>query len=125
MTDRTPTTAAGRAWLATPAGQIVTGMRDAILAIEAEADDQAYERGRAEGLAAGLRDANERLAEARAPLEAECPHCVMEHVWPCPTIPRCDEPGCDNETSCGWPSPAGYRRTCGVHYRAALEEPTP
>ena len=36
-TDRTPSTAAGRAWLATPAGQIVTGMRDAILAIEAGA----------------------------------------------------------------------------------------
>jgi len=35
--DRTPTTAAGRAWLATPAGLIVTGMRAAILAIEAEA----------------------------------------------------------------------------------------
>jgi len=34
---RTPTTAAGRAWLATPAGLIVVGMRDAILAIEAEA----------------------------------------------------------------------------------------
>jgi hypothetical protein len=111
MTPRTPTTEAGRAWLATPAGQIVTGMRAAILAIE---------------------------AEARAPLEAECPHCVMEHVWPCPTIPRCDEPGCEKETSCGWPSPAGYRRTCGDHYRAArvstakgfslrpaLEEPTP
>ena len=34
---RTPTTAAGRAWLATPAGLIVSGMRDAILAIEDEA----------------------------------------------------------------------------------------
>ena len=38
---RTPTTAAGRAWLATPAGQIVTGMRDAILAIEDEAEARA------------------------------------------------------------------------------------
>ena len=57
--------------------------------------------------------------------EDPCPHCIMEHVWPCPTIPRCDEPGCDNEASCGWPSPTGYRRTCGDHYRAALEEPTP
>jgi hypothetical protein len=46
-----------------------------------------------------------------------CPHCDMQHVWPCPTIPRCDEPGCERETSCGWPSPAGYRRTCGEHYR--------
>ena len=54
-----------------------------------------------------------------------CPHCDMEHVWPCPTIPRCDEPGCDRETSCGFPTDAGYRRTCGDHYRAALSDPKP
>ena len=81
-----------------------------------------YRRGRVDGLEQARVE-----AEAR---EDPCPHCIMEHVWPCPTIPRCDEPGCDNETSCGWPSPTGYHRTCGDHYRAAiyraaLEEPTP
>lgn len=29
----------------------------------------------------------------------------------------CDEPGCDADYSCGWPSPTGYRMTCGRHYR--------
>ena len=62
--------------------------------------------------------ARQDVVEAR---EDPCPHCVMEHVWPCPTIPRCDEPGCEKETSCGWPSDTGYRRTCGGHYRAARE----
>jgi hypothetical protein len=32
----------------------------------------------------------------------------------------CDEPGCKKHITCGWPSPIGYRRTCGDHYRAAL-----
>lgn len=51
-----------------------------------------------------------------------CPHCDMEHVWPCPTIPRCDEPGCEKATSFGFPTDTGYRRTCGDHYRAAEAE---
>ena len=50
----------------------------------------------------------------------ECEWCIPRHEWPCPTIPRCDEPGCEQEATCGWPSDAGYRRTCGGHYRAAL-----
>jgi hypothetical protein len=50
-----------------------------------------------------------------------CEHCDMEHVWPCPTIPRCDEAGCERETSMGFPTPDGYRRTCYDHGRAALE----
>ena len=50
----------------------------------------------------------------------ECEWCVPRHEWPCPTIPRCDEPGCEKEATCGWPSTDGYRRTCGDHYRAAL-----
>jgi len=29
----------------------------------------------------------------------------------------CDEPGCFNEASCGWPTKdGGYRRTCSEHY---------
>ena len=30
----------------------------------------------------------------------------------------CDVPGCGKTVSCGWPSPAGYRRTCHVHCEA-------
>jgi len=29
----------------------------------------------------------------------------------------CDEPGCDKQVSCGWPSKDGYRNTCGKHWR--------
>ena len=32
----------------------------------------------------------------------------------------CDEPGCGLVAICGWPSDGGYRRTCGIHYRADL-----
>jgi hypothetical protein len=35
------------------------------------------------------------------------PHPVPER--------QCDEPGCAEASTCGWPSPAGYRRTCGKH----------
>jgi hypothetical protein len=28
----------------------------------------------------------------------------------------CDELGCKRRADCGWPSPTGYRRTCGEHY---------
>ena len=67
VTPRTPTTAAGRRLVADATDHPIwaSAMPGYVLAIEAEADDQAYERGRAEGLAAGLRDANERVAEAR------------------------------------------------------------
>lgn len=29
----------------------------------------------------------------------------------------CDEPGCNAPRTCGWPSSAGYRNTCGKHYK--------
>lgn len=29
----------------------------------------------------------------------------------------CDEPGCTKQQSCGWPSDAGYRLTCGEHMK--------
>lgn len=39
----------------------------------------------------------------------------------CKTVNRlhraCDVEGCDRESSCGFPSDSGYRRTCGEHYR--------
>jgi hypothetical protein len=31
-------------------------------------------------------------------------------------IGLCDEPGCYDYISCGWPSDDGYRSTCGKHY---------
>lgn len=31
----------------------------------------------------------------------------------------CDEPGCKEADTCGFPTATGYRRTCGKHYREA------
>lgn len=36
---------------------------------------------------------------------------------PCPDM-QCDEPGCLEKATCGFPTPDGYRRTCHKHYRA-------
>lgn len=33
----------------------------------------------------------------------------------------CDEPGCFNHISCGWPSENGYRMTCGDHYEGKMK----
>jgi len=33
----------------------------------------------------------------------------------------CDEPGCFDDVSCGWPSENGYRRTCGEHMKKDVE----
>jgi len=33
----------------------------------------------------------------------------------------CDEPGCFDEISCGWPSENGYRTTCGKHMKKDVE----
>jgi hypothetical protein len=42
-----------------------------------------------------------------------CPRCRTPENW----TGLCDEPGCNNHISCGWPSDGGYRNTCGTHYR--------
>ena len=60
------------------------------------------------------------LADPRPDPDTDpCPHCEPRHEWPCPTIPRCDEPGCLREATCGWPTltnpNGGYRRTCWGH----------
>jgi len=47
------------------------------------------------------------LEEAFQALGWEDPHPVPERC--------CDEPGCSAIADCGWPSDAGYRRTCGHH----------
>lgn len=36
----------------------------------------------------------------------------------------CDEPGCERESYCGFPTPDGYRRTCGDHMRKYENEAT-
>ena len=33
----------------------------------------------------------------------------------CDTPEICDEPDCLEDVTCGWPSPNGYRNTCGKH----------
>jgi hypothetical protein len=40
-----------------------------------------------------------------------CPKCKSVQSL----LVACDEPGCWRETSCGTPTPSGYRRTCGQH----------
>ena len=35
----------------------------------------------------------------------------------------CDEPGCDQEATCGFPALGGYRRTCGKHLQWRDEWP--
>lgn len=37
----------------------------------------------------------------------------------------CDEPECIRDASCGFPTPDGYRRTCGDHMRAAEQKMHP
>lgn len=49
------------------------------------------------------------LEYAFAALGWEDPHLIP---WA-----KCDEPGCSKRASCGFPTPDGYRRTCGEHYR--------
>ena len=56
------------------------------------------------------------LLRAASPFEPAdticgCPKCkAVEDI-----VIACDEPGCDRESTCGWPSDGGYRRTCGKH----------
>ncbi len=35
---------------------------------------------------------------------------------PVPSM-QCDEPGCNKQGTCGWPSDTGYRRTCSEHHK--------
>ena len=49
------------------------------------------------------------LEEAFEALDWNEPHKVKAMT--------CDEPGCNSQASCGWPSIGGYRHTCGKHWR--------
>lgn len=56
------------------------------------------------------------LLRATSPFDADdvicaCPECkTVEDV-----LNACDEPGCNRDAGCGFPSPTGYRRTCMEH----------
>ena len=41
----------------------------------------------------------------------QCPECGECEQF----VNVCDVPFCEKEATCGWPSEAGYRRTCGEH----------
>lgn len=61
------------------------------------------------GLTSGGLSALEDAFEA---LGWDEPHYVKEM--------ECDEPGCTEQNSAGWPSPRGYRHTCHDHYRTSI-----
>lgn len=42
-------------------------------------------------------------------LDLEDPHPISKYE-------TCDEPGCKEEATCGWPADIGYRRTCAKHW---------
>ena len=55
-------------------------------------------------------------------LRAISPFCPADTIFGCPKcemvdglVNACDEPGCCQEATCGFPAPGGYRRTCGKH----------
>jgi MinD superfamily P-loop ATPase len=63
------------------------------------------------------------ICEEHALLAAPNPFDATETVHGCPVcksigtlVPVCDVEGCERPVSCGWPSPKGYRHTCGEHY---------
>ena len=43
---------------------------------------------------------------------AGCPQCKMVDCFEC----VCDVPDCWELQSCGFPTPTGYRQTCGKHF---------
>ena len=45
-----------------------------------------------------------------------CAECREQTMRRC-----CDEPGCWEQATCGTPTPAGYRLTCGKHVPADSE----
>ena len=60
----------------------------------------------------------EELLEAVNPCDVRftlygCPGCKDFGLF----TELCDELGCNKESTCGVPTPDGYRRVCGEHYR--------
>ena len=66
-------------------------------------------------LSAGMTISNDfdlnTVPDAREALAAN-DHEKLKKVLSC-----CDEPGCYDQISCGWPSENGYRTTCGEHMK--------
>ena len=57
-------------------------------------------------------------------LKSPNPFDEAEEIWGCPKCrsidsfqQMCDEPDCIEIATCGWPSPHGYRLTCGEHFK--------
>jgi hypothetical protein len=57
-------------------------------------------------------------------LTAPNPFDTTDTITGCPTckgvdslVTACDEPGCTREATSGWAGTAGYRHTCGEHYK--------
>lgn len=55
-------------------------------------------------------------------LTGDNPFDKTEKIYGCPECfsiddfaALCDEPGCLNDVSCGFPTPSGYRQTCPQH----------
>jgi rubredoxin len=62
--------------------------------------------------------------EEKKLLHADSPFNPQDELVACPQcksvydlVNMCDEPNCTDEATCGFPTPTGYRRTCGKHYR--------
>ena len=58
----------------------------------------------------------DKILTATSPFNPEdtvdgCPNCLDVVQFD----QLCDEPGCNSVTSCGTPTPTGYRRTCRKH----------
>lgn len=56
-------------------------------------------------------------------LTAPNPFDSTEVIFGCPRCKNigafsrlCDMDGCESKVSCGFPTPDGYRHTCGTHY---------
>jgi hypothetical protein len=60
----------------------------------------------------GMGDKFDKVKDPRGPDTWNvCPQCrTPEHA-----VFACDEPGCNEESSCGFPTDTGYRRTCFRH----------
>lgn len=61
---------------------------------------------------------DKELLEAPNPFEPElkiygCPFCKSVNEL----TMLCDEDGCEKDASCGFPTPSGYKVTCGDHFK--------
>lgn len=70
---------------------------------------------RCEDWKCGWRGRQKKVLKGRSPFSGEeiegCPRCLGIDCLE----PVCDEPKCWQPTTCGTPTPEGYRRTCGQH----------